>query len=192
MNSGRSTCDEITDLCFYKNFFTKNNSMPKKWKDRKEFKPENLYISFYSFSSLYYAIAGIIMYMFFKKNFNLLPKIPVPIEIFIGLLIFQSLTSFLADVVYINEPSYFHMIDRITAVSVISIFASNIYWISPIEKIYFVSVILLSYFVFKDSREARRNNNIDAFLSKHERWHRFFPLAIIFWLLYRLFINGYK
>ena len=165
------------------------NYTPKDWKNEIMLTPDNLYISFYSISCFYYAIAGLIMILFFKNNFNLNPKIPVPIEFFAIMLFIQSILSYYADVIYINSFSYWHMIDRIVTYINVFVFMSNLFWISYIEKVYFIIVLFCGVLLFKRSRDSRNNKNINEYLLRHQIWHIFFPLAIVLWLFYRKIIN---
>ena len=165
------------------------NCIPTEWNDEIILKPENLYISFYSISSFYYGVAGLIMLLFFKNNFKLIPHIPIPIEFFSIMLFIQSILSYFADVLYINNVSYWHTIDRIVTCINIFLFFSNIFWISYIEKVYFIIVLFCGVILFKKSRDTRNNKNIKEYLLRHQIWHMFFPLAIVLWLSYRKITN---
>ena len=184
---------KILDVQFIYNHFSQllscKSYIPEEWKDEIILKPKHLYLSPYGISSFYYAFAGLIMLIFFNNNFKLNPSIPIPIEVFAIMLFSQSILSYYADVIYIHNLSYWHTFDRILTIINLMLFLLNILWISNIEKVYFISIIITGFILFKKSRKARDNKNLNEFLLHHQIWHIFFPLAIVLWLCYRKIIN---
>jgi hypothetical protein len=166
--------------------FSYHSTFPEKWNPNISLLRWN---SYYGLSSWGYGIIGLCMLTLFSDNFMLQPSISIPIELEAWVLIIQSFISFFADVYYISDITCWHIFDRITATVSVFLFISNLYWISTMERIMYVSSIPIGLNFLKLSRDACHKKNISKFVKYHTLWHISLPIFIIFWLLYRSMTN---
>jgi uncharacterized membrane protein len=82
------------------------------------------------------------MLVLFPSSFALAPAIPVPQRLQAFGLCAQSVATLFADVLFLSKDSFWHLLDRWIALSNVLFVASNMYWLSRIEKAVFILAVL--------------------------------------------------
>jgi len=137
----------------------------------------------YKLSSFTYSIAAIYCIIKIKNIKKVLPNIPI--EILIFSVLFNGITSYLSDVVYINQlNNIWYKIDLVLAtintllcilVVLIIIFNSKKYKINLIS-IYALSIGII-YGLISKHLAVKNKNDSDKYIFWHTMWHISIPLG---------------
>lgn len=169
------------------NFFYLNenkNKFPKNFN-----KKSNIY-KLYILSSFCYLFIGVLILTVFK---NTVPDLKNILFIQGILLIIQSIFTYFADVKSNGKKSNLHIYDRLIAIFNTIFVISNILWLPPVDVGIYIITLITGLLLLKKSRNARHNFKFKKYVMYHSLWHLWFPLGLLFWLLYNYFNNiNYK
>ena len=169
------------------NFFYLNenkNKFPKNFN-----KKSNIY-KLYILSSFCYLFIGVLILTVFK---NTVPDLKNILFIQGILLIIQSIFTYFADVKSNGKKSNLHIYDRLIAIFNTIFVISNILWLPPVDVGIYIITLITGLLLLKKSRNARHNFKFKKYVIYHSLWHLWFPLGLLFWLLYNYFNNiNYK
>ena len=169
------------------NFFYLNenkNKFPKNFN-----KKSNIY-KLYILSSFCYLFIGVLILTVFK---NTVPDLKNILFIQGILLIIQSIFTYFADVKSNGKKSNLHIYDRLIAIFNTIFVISNILWLPPVDVGIYIITLITGLLILKKSRNARHNFKFKKYVMYHSLWHLWFPLGLLFWLLYNYFNNiNYK
>tara|TARA_B100001564_G_scaffold344754_1_gene342641 strand:- start:1187 stop:1771 length:585 start_codon:yes stop_codon:yes gene_type:complete len=173
--------EKIIDF-FYLN--ENKNKFPKNFN-----KKSNIY-KLYILSSFCYLFIGVLILTVFK---NTVPNLKNILFIQGILLIIQSIFTYFADVKSNGKKSNLHIYDRLIAIFNTIFVISNILWLPPIDIGIYIITLITGLLILKKSRNARHNFKFKKYVMYHSLWHLWFPLGLLFWLLYNYFNNiNYK
>ena len=139
----------------------------------------------YGMSSFTYSFVGMCMLVLFPGSFALEPTIPVPQRLQAFGLCAQSVATLFADVLFLSKDSFWHLLDRWIALSNVLFVASNMYWLSRIEKAVFILAVLGGVELLNRSRMSRLHRDEVTFAFWHTAWHVGYPAFLLAWLVYR-------
>ena len=139
----------------------------------------------YGLSSFTYAILGVLQLTVFAGNFDIEPHVPVPLPLEAACLVLQSLATLLADVVFMGEDSCWHALDRVAATLNVLLVLCNMAWISWLERLLYLVVVLSGLSLLRCSRAARLAGDIPGVACWHGFWHLWFPCGLAMWLALR-------
>lgn len=169
------------------NFFYLNenkNKFPKNFN-----KKSNIY-KLYILSSFCYLFIGVLILTVFK---NTVPDLKNILFIQGILLIIQSIFTYFGDVKSNGKKSNLHIYDRLIAIFNTIFVISNILWLPPVDVGIYIITLITGLLLLKKSRNARHNFKFKKYVIYHSLWHLWFPLGLLFWLLYNYFNNiNYK
>jgi hypothetical protein len=169
------------------NFFYLNenkNKFPKNFN-----KKSNIY-KLYILSSFCYLFIGVLILTVFK---NTVPDLKNILFIQGILLIIQSIFTYFADVKSNGKKSNLHIYDRLIAIFNTIFVISNILWLPHVDVGIYIITLITGLLILKKSRNARHNFKFKKYVMYHSLWHLWFPLGLLFWLLYNYFNNiNYK
>tara|TARA_Y100000591_G_scaffold167668_1_gene144615 strand:+ start:1882 stop:2469 length:588 start_codon:yes stop_codon:yes gene_type:complete len=169
------------------NFFYLNEN---KSKFPKNFNKKSNIYKLYILSSFCYLFIGVLILTVFK---NTVPDLKNILFIQGILLIIQSIFTYFADVKSNGKKSNLHIYDRLIAIFNTIFVISNILWLPPVDVGIYIITLITGLLLLKKSRNARHNFKFKKYVMYHSLWHLWFPLGLLFWLLYNYFNNiNYK
>lgn len=166
------------------------------WKQRAINEVSPIIVFLYAISSIYFTILGIILIVKADRlAFDVLSASGVGEDWYFAYwnangvyFILQSIVTTLSDVIYVDQPSIWHPIDRAMAWMGVLFIGSTfvILWADPNVRgdhlgalLGAVAGVILSVSCFSAEWKLKANGNIKGFVLCHTGWHTFGALGLI-------------
>jgi len=163
---------------------------------RANFRPLYSRLLYWCFcaSSFTYSLVGTLMLITFNRRLPAVyvTSVPLPIDLFSVLLVFQGPVSYAADVwarTKLCAPQHWtYLADRLlaTSMTILTLYIGNICW-APHSSDFQQSLALLcplGLVPFGISQKALNEERFATFMAYHIAWHISIPLIAIVWLVH--------